>query len=66
MENEKRINKLENELFQLSQLKKEGKKVDPLIRKTENILFEAVDAELETHHHFKSWDKELHEGGKNG
>lgn len=62
MENEKIINKLERDLFQLSRLKQEGKKVDPLIKKTEVILFEAVDEELETHHHFKKWDKEIKEG----
>ncbi len=59
MENERNINQLEGQLFKLSRLKKEGKNVEPLIRKTEVVLFEAVDKELDNHHHFKRWERQI-------
>ena len=59
MENEKRINKLENQLFRLSRLKKEGKKVNSLMEITEVVLFQAVDKKLQKHHDFKKWEREM-------
>ncbi len=63
-ENEKEINKLERDLFQLSRLKKEGKNVNGLIKNTEVVLFQEVDKGLQEHHHLKKWDKELNETEK--
>jgi len=59
MENERKINQLEQQLFKLSRLKKEGKKVNGLMEITEVVLFQAVDKELQKHYDFKKWEKEI-------